>query len=420
MIIHNKRKVMSAARTLAKESSLFNPVEIVTPRNFAELSDEKSFTPTFEYDTEYLENIVSKKQPIIDAANCIFDNCAPEAKADEIIMDIIQVRVDDILASIGMAEGILGKDDAETFVYARSKYGMPPSYVTAEAENRAKGGMYRFDASARGSIVSKATMLKLMDLSMDAKQVSEIFRQAMCYLEMAPWRMIITENCAAIDVRDRSSEGDSIIFIPAKKPRKGDDLLSLAAHEIYGHAFSSNNARVFFDNILRDTPLSPLTLLLAKTDHEVLYEGVAKTYDVAVKGEKSLPQPWATTAIKYARCGDNFTQVAEAIMEMRKKSGVSEERARASSWTTAYRIFRGSTNPTDNKESRYVFPKDAAYFWGYKKAQEYKNQPIFALYSSMKIEEIKRLSKAFPAMNAIPQQFDLERFVNHMIDCMLG
>lgn len=420
MKIHNKKEVLEASKAFVRDS-MINPVEIVTPKNYAALKDEKSLSPTFEYDTDYLENVVSKQSSIEDSVGCILDNCETESEGDAVLLEFFEDRANDAESSIGIARGILTKDDARTARNSGIKYGFAPPSVIAEAKDRAKNNNYRFDACPRGSIVPEDVRKKLPDYVFDAEGTSRAFREGMNYLGMGEqFATKIDEGCAAIDVRSRSSLGYPVIVIPASKTRKGEEMLSLLAHEIFGHAFSSYNSRMAFSAILGDTALAPLVSSYEKPDDEGFYEGVSKTYDVAVKGEKGLPLPWATIAIELARQGKNFLEVAEELFEMRRKSGVTDERARELAWTTTYRVFRGATDPNNNADSRYVFGKDAAYFWGYKLALEFKDRPYFASRSTLKVEEIEKLSEIFPTFKEVPQQFDLEKFVNHMIGYMLG
>ncbi len=170
------------------------------------------------------------------------------------------------------------------------------------------------------------------------------------------YKVEVNPKFAAIDVRDKSSDGP-IIGIP-DKARSPKEYLSLLRHEVDAHARQSLNGNFMFG----------FGGGALKVDEETWYEGLAKKTDTDLVaemfGDNSSPTlPYYPFAIRMAEQGKSFVQVFEAMVDLRLEAGSSEKMALNNAWNTAYRVFRGH-NDTGNKQA-FAMPKDQAYLRGW-------------------------------------------------------
>ncbi len=111
-----------------------------------------------------------------------------------------------------------------------------------------------------------------------------------------------------------------------------------------------------------------------KSDNETLYEGLALLSDAAFSldyyGETDMPAPFYSFAIDLALKGETFCEVFLKIYELVSALPSTSRNAAANrAWLTAYRIFRGCTNLSNNS-SCYAMTKDKGYLEGYLIARE--------------------------------------------------
>lgn len=170
------------------------------------------------------------------------------------------------------------------------------------------------------------------------------------------YKVEINPKFAAIDVRDKSSDGP-IIGIP-DKARSPKEYLSLLRHEVDAHARQSLNGNFMFG----------FGGGALKVDEETWYEGLAKKIDTDLVaemfGDNSSPTlPYYPFAIRMAEQGKSFVEVFEAMADLRLEAGSSEKMSLNNAWNTAYRVFRGHSD-TSNKEA-FAMPKDQAYLRGW-------------------------------------------------------
>ena len=183
-------------------------------------------------------------------------------------------------------------------------------------------------------------------------------------------------------------------------------MLELIGHEIECHLRGSENCRALIESIIgTDSPLAPLIPIIAKSDNELFYEGVAKNSDVDINGSAALPLPYATIACNQARrSGEraSFRDIAEVIYCYRLRNGATDKAAKNGAWATTYRIMRGCTNTSIGG---YCFPKDYVYLGGYRIAQDVEY--AYCDFASMTISEIAEIAKhheltpKFPHLNAV-------------------
>ncbi len=424
MRYHNETKIVEAATIISNRK---NPVELVTalnhseaktlflekaaPSTLAKTSFPASANPVFVYDTDLLEKSAKDFDKIATARATLLEYCEAENAGDSVVLKLAQRRAEDALLTSQIAQGIIKGDDELTKLACCDKYDTPSPKDSVEAYNAANGLATK--STTGGSTFSDEEKAELSSIEIDAKGLEQLFRRVMFYLGIDPWKIIITPKCTAIDVRDFNAIGVPTVFIPESRKVNGLKAVELACHEICCHLYGSDNGQKFFRTILANTPLSPLIASLAKSDNETLYEGVAKISDVAVSGSKSEPSPLATVAIDLASRGVSFNEVAEVIYEYKLRSGVKSETALSSAWGVVYRVFRGSTDTAKNKGC-YAFPKDCAYFLGYKKAHELESEAIYSLYASMEAREIASLAGNFPNFAEIAQPQERTKLIKQV------
>ena len=437
MKYHNEKAITDAVSIIRKTKT--NPVEMVTAENHeiqkkafmdaalpaAEDGCEEfpvSVNPTFVYNSDLLHEASDNTQCIEDAKKAIEDNLEPEDEGDRVIHRIILDRIDESIVTTEMAKSILDKEDSATAMYARQKYDSPSgvdikcAYYWAESEmpNQLRAG-------TKGSILDEELIVALKEIQLSSNQLKDVFVTGMGFLSIKPWDVIVSpQNCTSVDVRDFGKKGKPSVWIPTDRNPDGLEAVKLVGHEIYCHLRGSDNCQQFFEKLFAKTPLKDFRDLI-KTDNEVgsNYEGPAKQCDVLVKGMQAAPDPYAIIAIELAQKGMSFGDIAKIIFDLRLKAlGEKNEKnikkALTTAWTKTYRVTRGSTNPWKNR-GNYAFPKDAAYFLGYRNAERQGLDSVYSDYASMLPDEVNALSDCYPELIAnVPSEHTLKSFIQKM------
>ena len=378
---------------LAKIISTFNPVEIVTPTNVAEekerwckIAKNGFFTnPYFSYDRTALKEIAGYSDELKAGRNHIESWFVPKTPAEKVILNILFNRIESAIACAEIAASILLGDDTATSELAYALYGHPDNTQVIKAYNIVAKECEREEIASRFT-ENEQKILKGMKFS--ATAIRFWFTEVINKYGIEGWTVEIGDQYTAVDVRDKNSSGKPVVGIPKDREVNGLKLLELIGHEIESHLRGSVNCKAVVEQILgKDSPLAPLYGIIAKSDNELFYEGVAKLSDVSVNGSSAYPLPYATIACDQARRGEDFASIGSIIKAMRMNMGQDEKAAISGAWTTTYRIMRGSTNPG---VGGYCFSKDYIYMCGYEVAKQI--DPKLYDYASMTIEEIKAIS----------------------------
>ena len=395
MFIPKPEVVYAAAKTMADITLRLNTVEIVTPLN-AHAEKDKWLNaarkgvfrnPTFTYDYAFLSNIAQLEPKLLSARHQLLDNLKPQDLIDEILLEIINDRIEDAHASIKLAQAILNRDDATSEYYTAKKFGRPNAVQIAEAERLT---MFGHTLGVYEPLFDKDQRKALKDMRFDATQISEHFRRAIDYYGIEGWIIVIDEHATAIDVRNKTANGTPCIVIPSSREVNGLKLLELIGHEIECHLRDSENAaQLFRDLIGSDSPLMPLVPLLAKPDDEMMYEGHAKLSDVRFSGSSALPKPFYTIAQYRAVQRNSFAEVANHIYELQLNLDQSESAAVKGAWLATYRALRGVTD-TKNPHG-YTFGKDYGYLAGFSIARDLQRRNWLD-YASLRLIDLQRLS----------------------------
>lgn len=373
-----------------------NPVELVTPSNASEEKErwikiaKNGFyiNPYFSYDREALKAVANYSHDLKKYRAQLKASLAPETPVEDVIAEILYSRIDSAIACTELAASILLSDDKATSELCLRLYGCPSNTQAIKAYQMVAK---EIEPEVIASRFTEAEQKKLKSLSFDAEQIGYWFTEVINKYGFEGWFVEIDDKYTSIDVRDKNLSGKPVIGIPSDKTVDGLKLLELVGHEIESHLRGSANCRAILVSALgADSPLAPLFGIIAKSDNELFYEGVAKLSDVSVNGSSALPLPYATIACDQARRGANFANIAEIIRGMRSDMGQKEDAAIKGAWTTTYRIMRGSTNPS---VGGYSFTKDYIYMCGYDVAKQ--TDPKLYDYSSMTIEEIQSIADTF-------------------------
>lgn len=384
---HPDPKIVELAKILGE----LNPVEIVTPVNVAEEKEawcEKArrgiFTnPRFRYNHDSLKAVADSGDVLNARMNYLYSIFTPETEAEGAIAFIIRNRFVEAMACTAIASSILRGDDVRTSTLCQSVYGLPDDTQITEAYNIVANGGNQGEIS---SILTKEELSALRGKSFNAAEIARWFNEVIhWYNGIDGWTVEIGDQYTSVDVRDKNSSGRPVVGIPTSKNVDGVKLIELAGHELQWHLRSSANCKALLERVLGENSLlAPLFGIIAKSDNELFYEGVAKIEDVRIRGDSALPLPYATIACDLARHGKGFASIGGAIKEARLCMGQNEEVATNGAWTTTYRIMRGSTNPNIGG---YCFPKDYIYMSGFNFARKI----AWHDYSAMTADEINRL-----------------------------
>ena len=436
MIYHKPEQLTAAVETIRKTRR--NPVETVTPENHNPQKNNflnealpaavhqchgfpESVNPTFVYDVDKLNKAANDIELINNAKKVIEDNLETRGKGDEIVRRIILRRIEDSMATARMAKGILDKQDEVTAMQALKMYGTLSEEDIRIAYDYAENHMAdQLRAGTKNSVLDNDFIVDLeKHVHLNAHQLKDLFETGMILLGIKPWNVIVSSKCTAVDVRDFGESGKPTIWIPADRTPDGSEATKLVSHEIYCHQRGSYNCQRLLKAIFTGTPFSGSEDVFGKPCDEEYYEGPAKISDVLVKGEQAAPNPYAIIAIELAQKGMSFGDIAKVIFDFRLKAlgertNENIDKALKTAWATTYRVTRGSTDPWKNC-GNYAFPKDSAYFLGYRETKALGVDSIYTDYASMLPDEIDGLLACYPELfENTSKAYTLEGYIKKM------
>lgn len=389
-------------KQIAGIQASLNLVEMATPKNFKEEKDRwltatkigNYPNPTFFYDEERLKTISGYSTLLSTARYQIEAGVTPEKESERVLKKILLHRFDgESLPITESGASMLLHDDRATCELNHQIYGHPSNTQVIKAYSIVKQDV---PVVVRQSRFTKKDQKRLEKMTFIDEQIAYWFEEVIALYGFKGWTIDIGNQYTAIDVRDKNSTGKPMVVIPAGRKVNGLKLLELIGHEIECHLRGSENCKALVMQILgENSPLLPFVPIIAKSDNELFYEGVAKISDVSINGSASLPKPYATIACDCARRGSSFSETAKIIERCRLEMGENAEDARKGAWTTTYRIMRGCTNTA---VGGYNFSKDYIYMSGYDLACQI-NENLHN-FSSMTIDELNALQAAL--LNLVP------------------
>ena len=392
--------MLNTCERIASLAMQLNPVELVTPTNAA--TEKKSFiktynngycvNPNFSYQKGKLRKAVrvgKELEALIETYKRL-EKSYPATRLDEkqekAVKNIILSRLIDAVITAEMAQAILDGNDEVLASLSAEKYGLPTCEMIGKAYEAAT--QEETEEIGPAFVVDVAEYLK--GLEFDAEEIMFYFNRVLELYGIEDWVVVIDDKATAIDVRDKNSAGRPLVVIPVNRKVDGLKLMELIGHELECHLRSSENARYFWSQILTKE-YQPLVPLLAKSDNEFLYEGLAKQNDVHVTGSAGIPTPNYLIAMDQARRGESFASTFEVIAGFEIQKGVKPDKAYSKAWTATYRVFRGCTHAkNDVVKGGYLYTKDFAYFGGYHlvTAEDHLD------FSSMSMADIAKLEDA--------------------------
>ena len=401
---------------MAEIISRLNPVELVTPTNVTEekerwirLAKEGYYAnPFFSYDHTMLKEIASYGFELKAGEEHLYVNLEPETPAEKAIHDILINRIESAIICTEIAASILLGDDETTSRLSNKLYGWPSNSQAIKAYGIVEKKIEPEKAKSR---FTKKEQDALKAMKFNANEIRFWFEEVINLYGIEGWTVEIGDQYTAIDVRDKNSTGKPLVGIPTDRTVDGLKLLELIGHEIDSHLRGSANCKALVAEILgSDSPLAPLFDIIAKSDNELFYEGVAKISDVSVNGSSGLPLPYATIACDQARRGGDFSIVGEIIKGIRIDMGQAESAAINGAWSTTYRVMRGSTTP---EIGGYCFVKDYIYMAGYDIVKHIV--PEWYNFASMTIDEVSTLTKVMDLSQPKYDKIDAVGFVKNKL-----
>ena len=423
MLFKNKTTVERAALQLACIAESIDVTEMVTPVNRQEArkcwlknANNNFFTePEFRYNRHKLKAITQQSRAFISESRNVLDNCEPETDIDKAILDILHRRLENIHASIQLAEAISKKDDATAASIIHDKYGTPP------CESVIKAYQLGYDNEPDDRYIAPALYtlderMMLRDCTVQAQDIQRYFQEALLLYGLNDWRVDISDEVASITVRAAGDDPEKRVIIPPDRTVDGLKLAELIGHEIETHVRTRENSMALFRSLIPPgTPLSPLVPLLARTSSMTMSEGMAKLSDVAISGETALPQPYYIIAIDQALRSESFGSVARTVAHaISIKNDLTHKQVLERAWQITYRVFRGISD-TVNLYG-YAFTSDSSYFLGYNYVHE-KVAPSLYDYCNLAHCELQALQEAGVDLSnpAYPHQRAAERVTFELI-----
>ena len=396
MIYRDKQAVADASRYLTQTAMTLNPVAICNPKNLDDIADEWKkcavtghfFSPRFQYDHIELGRAAIIGNRVYAYWNKVRYNCTPQNDIDRAILTILEHRVQHALLASEIASGICRERDDDTQAAIIGIYGQPSnSFIMRCYDSLDHFATYREFTKPR---FDEKTMAELASRRYKASEIRSIFTKVLDYYGFRPeWECVLDPKVKTIDARDKTEDGQSRLVVPTRRVSDGIKMATLIGHEIESHIRSSENSRHLMRQLLSKSPLEPLANLLAKSDDECFYEGVAKMSDVALMGDNELPHPFYTIAINLALHEHKpFSEVASIIYALNRTASTTNEAAAKTTWNITRRVFRGATNTT----AGFAFTKDYSYLYGYEIAKE--APASYYDYSTMTLDELHLLETA--------------------------
>ncbi len=346
-----------------------NIVEMVTPVNAGEEKQRwlelaahgKWMNPDFRYNRELLGSVAKLHADTVEVGQTMktaFESISG-GEPGKVLYQLAEQRYQEVYLTTMLAKYMLEERQAGARDMVNKIFGAPAASTVAAAHDFA-----RALANGKGKVREDNDNLKrirreLKDLEFDAEKIRENFvwmAQECGIAETRP--VVVDEATTSIDVRDKSLKG-AVVSIPADRKVSGLKLVELTGHEILCHWCDSERA-------IKALPLIGGGAL--KPADEVLYEGHATLTDFnthLMLGDAAPRQqlPFYVIAMDLAEQGLNFAELARVMYDVIRPTKLSDETALNQTWTTCYRVLRGS-NGQNSYIGQYVFTKDRAYFEG--------------------------------------------------------
>lgn len=408
---------------LGKVTRKINLLEMMTPVNAHEekakwlraATAEQWTTPQFRYDRELLRKVVRSKRDL-ELLLEMMPRALKSLSHDEqgyALREMAEARYQETVLMTRVAQTMLDGDYMRTGMFLKEIYGVPSQKIVDEARDYAECLKRGEGHDQEDSPEQKLLREQLKELRFNAEEIRENFAWLARQCGLEGTRPIeVDPTVTAITVRSQSSKGAAVL-IPEDCRKDGTELVQLAGHEILCH----------WGDAERTKKALPL---LGRSPDDILYEGHATWSDYRVRlmlGEKAQQQqlPYYIIAMNLAKQGMTFAELARLIFDMVKQTEMSDEVALKRTWTTCFRVFRGSAGGLDNGTDRFAMTKDRAYFEGRQLAERLHREQRGSILeiSSISIHDLEVLSSAveFGPATIVPPEEDpvLRDFIQHLL-----
>lgn len=276
-------------------------------------------------------------------------------------------KLADDLDSINLIQAVTSGDDAAAKAAVRRKYGQLSEELIEAVEH-----LDDFQPEPLcGTAAFSADDRKLMEQRLGtATVIADAFKWGLSQYDALAlhdgdfgYRVVITPEATAIDVRDVNSSGQPTILVPEKynqEPKSLRQVLSLLEHEVKGHVRQSLTLAKIFG-------FGGLELKFSRED---AYEGLAKWYDYHFEqslGEPgTLPHPWYVLGIRQAQEYAGFDEIFHYLLNRMLEDSEDQDPATHASkaYDVTQRVLRGCSRIQTNPYG-YAFTKDKAYLEGF-------------------------------------------------------
>lgn len=369
---------------LGKIAQTMNIVEMVTPvnageekRKWLEKAARGEWTnPSFQYNTELLAGVASYERQLKELGGAMMTafGTVSNENAGKALCQLAEDRYKEVCSTIYLAKAMLDDFDPNTAAAAALEtiFGNPGKETVEAAQHYARCLADGEGKDQQDNANLKIIRRRLKSMELDAEQIRKHFVWMAEQCGFAGTRPVeISDTTTSIDVRDKSSRG-AVVSIPIDRKVSGLKLVELVGHEILCHWGDSERAA-------RVLPLLGSGAL--KPADEVLYEGHATLTDYNTHlflGDKASQQqlPFYVMAMDWAWHGHDFAETADYMYDYVRPTKQRDEEALKQTWTTCFRVFRGSRGIRSSKHPNYAFTKDRAYFEGRLIAEKLHKQKL--------------------------------------------
>ena len=412
----------SAAATLIQEiadmRSTLSPLELLTPTNYEAMQNQwlksgrKFFNPTFTYDLDAIKFSFLQIERIlrnIDEFRTYFYRERYNSALESILFNSIDIRCQELYYLAVFFQTILtqqgtpndhyeepltklyGTVSTNDLALAKSMTEESPvqalqKYFTKNP-NIPEPSRIKLDKFFRNNLLNFQGMFResekniLESQEFDAQGIATYFQAVLDYMrqyaqfglhmstketELPSYQIGISSKYTAVSVHAFSTNGKSIIGIPADRKVNGLKLIELVGHELNSHYRSAMSTRNLYRKIIEYCEkdlLIPLVPFISHSLNETMSEGLAKLSDIQIAGASGIPKPYQVLAIDFVEQGHNFKETMEYIFELTRQAHKTEGSALDNAWRYAYRIFRGQTDTSSH--CGYAFIKDKCYLNGF-------------------------------------------------------
>ncbi|MBQ3306485.1 hypothetical protein IJH02_03600 [Candidatus Saccharibacteria bacterium] len=153
-------------------------------------------SPSFTYNERYLREVIEKKPEVEELKKMVMGDTAGLGPDDRTIADLLTNRVEDVLATIKLAESILHRDDATSAKISREKFGVPSSQAVHYANDfveamKSKGSdaPKQFLKGGSEPLFTDDEISKLQDLRLNTSIVVKSLEKALHSGEYRGWKV---------------------------------------------------------------------------------------------------------------------------------------------------------------------------------------------------------------------------------------